>query len=137
MPTFKVSINSRSYYNGCADEFVEQKCYAIDIYGSDSRIRQRNRVQIGDILYMVKGNILWEGDVTSQWRQYNLVGGQLNPDGFWVYVEAKRNLRNQDSQEALTDEWVCDVNWSRPMTLSAATKSWLNMGFNAVTIKPV
>jgi len=68
MTSFKVSINSRSYSlrpdnTGCVDEFVEQKCYAIDIYSSNLRIRQRNRVQIGDTLYIVKGNILWKGNI--------------------------------------------------------------------------
>lgn len=136
--SFKVSINANNYSGGCGAKFVERGCYSIDIYGSANRRAQRDKVKIGDKLYMVdkeKRNY-WTGVVTSQWIHYPITPeGCLNPNGFWIHVEDSRKLRDANGRVDKTDEWMCNVTWSSPKTLSKDLMNWLNEGFNAVTIK--
>jgi hypothetical protein len=147
MTSFKVSINCHAYTKGVADELVEQGCYAIDIYNSDHRTRQRTSVQIGDTLYMVRGNDYWVGTVTSDWLQMPMHNGMYHPFGFFHSVNGKR----KHPLDVDHDEWVCKVNWGVhipfPPTNSQNVddideemmemKEWLNEGFNAITIKPL
>ena len=139
MPSFKVSLNARTYTGGLADELADQGCYAIDIYQSDNRQRQRRSVQIGDTLYMVKGNDYWIGTVTSDWFQMPMHNGSYHPFGFFHSVNGKRRYPLDNNH----DEWVCKVNWGVrtgfPATLPGMVnlKAWLNNGFNAITIKPL
>lgn len=146
MSSFKVSRNRRVYTKGVADELVEQGCYAIDIHnepnnpkGSDHRTRQRTSVQIGDTLYMIRGNDYWVGTVTSDWLQMPMHNGKYHPFGFFHSVKGKRKY----PLDAYQDEWVCKVNWGVKRRFTATVsdvgglKEWLNNGFNAITIKPL
>jgi hypothetical protein len=137
MKSFKVSSNNRSYKGGCINDFVDQGCYAIDIYNSQNRTRQRTSVQIGDTFYMVKGNDYWVGTVTSDWLQMPLHKGEYHPFGFFHSVNAKR----KQPLDVDHDEWVCKVNWGVQTRFTPSIrdglKKKLNSGFNAVTIKPV
>ena len=154
MSSFKVSRNGKVYKEGVADELVEQGCYAIDIHkdpdnlkGSDHRTRQRSSVQIGDTLYMVRGNYYWVGTVTSNWLQMPMYNGKYHPFGFFHSVKGKRKY----PLDAYHDEWVCKVNWG-PKTCFPPNNTpnvddsveelmdmnkWLDEGFNAITIKPL
>ena len=147
MSAFKVSRNGHTYTKGVADELVEQGCYAIDIYKSDHRTRQRTSVQIGDTLYMVRGNGYWIGTVTSDWLQMPMYNGEYHPFGFFHSVKGKR----KHPLDVDHDEWVCKVNWGiwTPFPPTNAQnvddsegemmemKKWLDEGFNAITIKPL
>ena len=154
MPSFKVSRNGKVYKEGVADELVEQGCYAIDIHldpdnlkGSDHRTRQRASVQIGDTLYMVRGNHYWVGTVTSNWLQMPMHNGKYHPFGFFHSVKGKRKY----PLDAYQDEWVCKVNWGTKTCFPPNNtpnvddsveelmdmNKWLEEGFNAITIKPL
>jgi hypothetical protein len=138
--SFKVSNNTKTYHGGCAEEFVESNCYAIDVCCSAHRERQRNSVSVGDIFYMTDTGRYWRGIVTEGFKSYPLSSGSevpCHPDGFWATVDFKRHSHLPRNPDMVAEEWVCQVNWGPPQTLDPLTKAWLNAGWNAITIKPL
>ena len=134
---FKVSINKKNYKGGCADEFVKNSCYAIDITDSNHRLKQCEQVKIGDILYMIKGKYYWQGCVMTGWTKLYISNGKLNPNGFWQCVEYKRKNRDGNNSLQKTDERICEVYWSSKTICPDNLRIRLNKGFNAVTIKMI
>jgi hypothetical protein len=159
--SFRVSNNAKQGVGGGTREgfslkFVEHGCYSIDTWegkGHDSRMRQHQQVDVGDILYMSesrKTNRVYQGIVLTKFMER----GPTNPTFFgredvrdvaassWLAGgggNAPHAPHWRDDEEGLeawlekSNEYICKVQWSEAREID---KTALNSGYIAATIVP-
>ena len=140
MTSFKVANNKKHYKGGLAEDFVRKGCYSIAIAGSSKRLKQMEKVQIGDIFYMTNCDRTgyWKGIVTSGFEQVprpsNGETGLNTVFSFWYDVQGKRDDPDDVPTWEGTDERICKVEWGTKTELGQDLKERLNKGYIAVTI---